>query len=156
MLVFLDESGDDGLQQKPGTSDYFLVGAVIFRDPQSAERCESAIREFRRSQLLPERFEFHFSKSSRKLRLGFLKHVASQDFTFCTYVVNKTPDLRSVCSTKHEFYGLMVTYAVERLAARVRDATLIVDKSGGQEFTVNSADSCDDGWRTLTPRTSAK
>ena len=39
MLVFVDESGDAGMKLGAGSSDYFVVTAVLFEDHDEAARC---------------------------------------------------------------------------------------------------------------------
>lgn len=61
MLVVLDESGDTGLGQSPGSSDYFGVCAVAFAELAHARLCDAWINALRRQIGKKSGFEFHFA-----------------------------------------------------------------------------------------------
>lgn len=61
MLVCIDESGCTGFKLEKGSSPYFVVAMVIFKDLKEAERCSRRIAELRRE--LKVRPEFKFNKS---------------------------------------------------------------------------------------------
>lgn len=76
MLVFVDESGNTGMKlDRPGTSPFFVVTAVVFEDRDEAALCDQAITRLRESLGWHTSTEFHFNKMSRDLRLRFLAHV---------------------------------------------------------------------------------
>jgi len=58
MLIFFDESGDSGMKQKPGSSLFFVVTAILFEEHEEAEKCEQAICSLRQRLHLHEQFEF--------------------------------------------------------------------------------------------------
>ncbi len=69
MLVFMDESGDDGIKLDAGSSKRFLFAAVAFRSREDADACRAAIAAFRMARGLAEDFEFrHASTPPRLLR----------------------------------------------------------------------------------------
>ena len=45
MLVFVDESGDPGMKLGAGSSDLFVLTAVLFQDRDEALRCDSVSRQ---------------------------------------------------------------------------------------------------------------
>jgi hypothetical protein len=58
VLVFIDESGDPGTKGKPGSSDYFVVTAVIFEDRDEAQLAICALTKFASSGLRRDRLSF--------------------------------------------------------------------------------------------------
>ena len=58
MLVFIDESGDPGMNKKIGSSEYFIVTAVAFEDHEEATRCDERIDTLRQELRAGE---FHFN-----------------------------------------------------------------------------------------------
>jgi len=42
MLVFIDEPGDPGLRPKPGSSQFFVVTAILFEGSEEAEQAGPA------------------------------------------------------------------------------------------------------------------
>lgn len=78
MLVLIDESGDAGFKITRGSTPFFVVVMVIFRDLAEAERTSNAIAEARdRLRVKPE---FKFNKCSNIVRDGFFSAV--RPFTF--------------------------------------------------------------------------
>ena len=63
MLVFVDESGDTGLNIGQGASKYFGIFMVIFEDNDEALSCDQRINLLRRELRLSENYEFHFHKN---------------------------------------------------------------------------------------------
>ena len=37
MVVFIDEAGDSGMKNKPGSSKYFVISLVVFPDKEEAK-----------------------------------------------------------------------------------------------------------------------
>lgn len=54
MLVFIDDSGDPGFKINRGSSRYFVIALVIFKDELEAEKTAVAIKELRRSFKFPD------------------------------------------------------------------------------------------------------
>jgi len=46
MLVFVDESGDCGIKGKAGSSQLFVIAAVIFEENLSAEACDKRVTNY--------------------------------------------------------------------------------------------------------------
>jgi hypothetical protein len=94
MLVFVDESGDAGMKLGAGSSNVFVVTAVIFEDHDEANACDLRIDLMREELRLSPHFEFHFNKCSRAFRNQFLEKVAPFNFFYLAVVVDK-PKLQS-------------------------------------------------------------
>jgi hypothetical protein len=82
MLIFIDESGDCGMELDRGASDRFTLSAVFFEIPGVAEACDQAIRELRRKKGWSDAFEFHFHAASDARRAAFLETVAAHEFLY--------------------------------------------------------------------------
>ncbi len=72
MLVFIDEAGDSGLKLQSGSSKYFTMGMVAFRENEEAIACDHRIRLLRKELRLDENFEFHFYETSSLIKRNFL------------------------------------------------------------------------------------
>jgi hypothetical protein len=83
-MIYLDESGDLGFG--PRASKYFILAAVIARDPAQVGRCIKRVRE----QKLPKRYkqipELKFHNSSQTIKDRVLDCIARTD-TDIAYVV---------------------------------------------------------------------
>jgi Protein of unknown function (DUF3800) len=136
MLVFVDESGDLGLKFDKGSSRFFTIALVVFRDAASAQACQRAIEDLRRELRLPERFEFHFHNDSRARRLAFLETVRRQGFSFYTFTLDKASEQFAALGLrqKESTYRWIVRMALESFEAALQDATVVIDGSSERLF----------------------
>lgn len=87
MLVLIDESGDSGFKLLRGSSRYFVIGMVVFRDFKEAEKTSEAIAKARLAMNIKP--EFRFSKSSNPVRDGFFEAVNPFSFGVRGMVIDK-------------------------------------------------------------------
>ncbi len=87
MLVLIDESGDPGFKLLKGSSRYFVIGMVIFKDFKEAEKASEVIAKTRLAMNIKP--EFRFSKSSNPVRDGFFEAVNPFSFGVRAMVVDK-------------------------------------------------------------------
>lgn len=138
MLVFIDESGDPGLKIEKGASRYFVVALVVFEDNDEAVACDQRISLLRRELKLPEDFEFHFKGNSHRIRLKFLEAVAPYNFFYFGIVLNKDPEKLwgEGFKIKESLYKYTCSLVFENAKPYLRDATVVIDKSGHKRFQV--------------------
>lgn len=135
MLVFVDESGDTGVQlDKRGTSQFFVVTAVTFEDHEEAEACDKAITQLRASLGWNENTEFHFTNLSREHRLQFLAHVAGFEFFYLSVVLNKAKLTGPGFQFKDSFNKYAVNLVFQNAKPRLANATVIIDGKGERKF----------------------
>ena len=134
MLVFVDESGDAGMKLMEGSSDFFIVTAVLFEDHDEAGRCDEGIKQVRVALGLGEHFEFHFAECKNAVRKRFLESVAPFGFFYLAVVVDKAK-LRNPAFQKKE---ALIKYAAglvfENAKPYLRNATVVIDASGSKDF----------------------
>ncbi len=133
-VVFVDESGDAGMKLDKGSSEFFVVTAVLFEDVAEAQRCDDSFAELRRQLGFPELKEFHFHGEREQTRRAFLTHVNQFDFSFVAVVLNK----RKLTSPGFQFKESAIKYTtrlvVENLKPNLVNAIVVVDGSGAKEF----------------------
>ncbi len=134
MLIFFDESGDSGMNNRPGSSRLFVVTAVLFKNPGVATACDSRIDELRDELRLGPRHEFHFNKLKPDLRDKFLKGVAGFDFLYSSFVLNKSKAWGGVFQSRDTFYSKTATYVLDNLGQHMENAQVVMDKSGNRNF----------------------
>ncbi|OHB17506.1 MAG: hypothetical protein A2734_01190 [Parcubacteria group bacterium RIFCSPHIGHO2_01_FULL_40_30] len=138
MLVFVDDSGDPGFKLEKGSSRYFIIALVIFKDELEAEKTAVAIKEFRRSLKFPDEMEFKFHKSSSKIKEQFLKIINKFDFSVRYLVVDKRI-IRSqeLKSNKNSFYSYAIKMVLQYSNDEILDAKIKIDGSGDRVFRRN-------------------
>ena len=134
MLVFIDESGDPGMNGRPGTSVRFTVTAVVFSDPNVGEACAASICDLRRRLGVDERFEFHFNKCSRSFREQFLSTVGAHKFYYHAFVLNKEKLYGEGFKYKSSFYKFAVSIVFDNLKEHLLGASVTFDQCGDREF----------------------
>lgn len=107
MLILIDESGDAGFKVAKGSSPYFVVAMVIFRDLQEAEKASAAIAHAR--ERLNIKTEFKFNKCHPQVRDSFFEAVHSFSFTVRALVVDKARIYsEGLRENKERFYNYFV------------------------------------------------
>jgi hypothetical protein len=132
MLVLIDESGDPGFKLSEGSSLYFVIGIVIFRDLKEAEKTSKAITNAR--QILRAYPEFRFSKTSNPVRDGFFEAVNPFDFGIRVMVVDKNIIHSNFLKSNTEcFYNYFVQEFLKRCHF-LDNASVKIDGSGDRKF----------------------
>ncbi len=136
MLVFIDESGDAGLKLDQGSSDYFVVSLVVFEDHEEAEACDKRINLLRREIGWDARSEFHFRRNSDRVREAFLAAVQPYSFFYYGIAINKDPArlYGEGFKNKESFYKYACRLVFENAKDKLDDATIVIDRSGSNEF----------------------
>jgi hypothetical protein len=135
MLVFIDDSGDPGFKLSKGSSEFFIISAVIFDDYLEAEKTALTIKELRRELFKRDDVEFKFHKSREETRIKFLESVKKCKFRIRCLVVNKSilysPLLRS---DRNSFYGYIIKTMLKYSNDTIMDAKIRIDGGGDRIF----------------------
>lgn len=134
MLVFVDESGDAGLKLGRGSSEFFVLTLLIFRENEAAAAADGSVDVIRNELKLSPRSEFKFNKLRDAGRRYFLQSVAAHDFVYFSVVVNKAKLTGPGFTFKEPFYKYVCSLAFNNCREHLKDATIIIDGSGSREF----------------------
>lgn len=136
MLAFIDETGDSGLKVEKGASAYFSVALILFEEHSEALRCDQRIELLKSEIGKGSNFEFHFSKNSHKIRTQFLQSIAPYNFFYIVFGINKcSPRLYGPgFQNKDSLYKWTCGTLFENAKPYLKDAIIVIDKSGGATF----------------------
>ncbi|QQR78902.1 MAG: DUF3800 domain-containing protein [Candidatus Moraniibacteriota bacterium] len=134
MLVFIDESGDTGLDIARGATRYFSMVLVAFEDREEAQLCDERIALLRHELGKPPGFEFHFHENSDRIREAFFKAVLPYGFFYYGIVINKGKLFGEGFHNKESFYKYACGLLFENAKDKLENATVIIDESGRQLF----------------------
>ena len=134
MLVFIDESGDPGMKGKRGSSEFFVIAAVIFEDNEEAAACDLRVDRLREELGLHRRHEFHFNSCSARFREQFLRAVSPFNFFYHALVLNKAELWGQGFQNKESFYKYTTSLVFENAKPLLRRAKVIIDRCGDHEF----------------------
>ena len=132
MLVFVDESGDCGMNRKVGSSALFVVTAVLFFENIDANICDEAIKKLKEECL--KKREFKFNKCSNDLRRKFFSHIDGKDFLYVAFVFNKAKMYGPGFKFKDPFYKYCCKLLFESAKSYLKEATITIDRSGDRTF----------------------
>lgn len=122
------------MNQREGTSEYFIVTAVIFEDNKEAEQCESRIREYRQKLGKNQQFEFHFNQCCDDYKRGFLRVANQSRFSYYALVLNKSKLWSEGFHNKDSLYKYATSLVFENARSFLTNATVIIDKCGDRQF----------------------
>jgi hypothetical protein len=134
MLVFIDESGDPGMKGKVGSSDYFVVTAVIFEDRDEAQACDLRINEIRADWFKARSFEFHFNSCSRDIRERFLMETGKFEYLYMSFIFNKGKLYGEGFQYKNSFYKYAVNLLFQNMKPYLKNAIVVFDRCGNRDF----------------------
>jgi hypothetical protein len=134
MLVFIDESGDSGIKGKAGSSEFFVMVAVIFEDNDEAEDCDRRIEGLKKECFSSPLAEFHFSKCNHDRRCKFFQTAAGCDFFYMAFVLNKAKLWGPGFAFKETFYKYTAKLLFENAKPYLSNATLVLDRTGNRDF----------------------
>lgn len=135
MLVFVDESGDPGIKGRAGTSEFFIVTAILFNENEAALSCDERIERIRVELKMHPKAEFHFNKCCEDHRVRFLQGVASMDFFYISFVLNKSKLYGPGFAYKESLYKYATRLLFENCKPYLNKATITIDRSGDREFS---------------------
>ena len=134
MLVFIDESGDAGLQIDSGSSPHFVVTLVVFNDKEEALRADKHIDEVKRINGFHKDSEFKFNKASPALKRQFLTELSQFDFRYFSIVIDKAELTGEGFKYTSPFYKYACKLVCWNAKDYLKDAIIVIDGSGSIEF----------------------
>ncbi|HZU34008.1 MAG TPA: DUF3800 domain-containing protein [Candidatus Angelobacter sp.] len=136
MIVFIDESGDAGMKDKSGSSDLFVMVAVVFYDHEEAAKCDTCIAQLRRTLTKNQsgNKEYKFNKCDRKEREAFFKGIAQFKFNYVAIVINKSALYGPGFQFKSPFYKFTAKLLFDNAKQYLSEAIVVLDGCGDREF----------------------
>ena len=138
ILVFIDDSGDPGFKIEKGSTKFFVISCVIFKDELEVEKTAVAIKQLKRDLKFPDTVEFKFNKSRKKVRIKFLQTVNKFDFKIRSLVIEKklikSAELKS---NKNSFYSYAIKLLLKHSGNSIFNAKVKIDGSGDRIFRRN-------------------
>jgi len=134
MLVFIDESGDAGMQNRPGSSEFFVMVAVLFEEREEATKCDQAIAGLRRTLTRSGNKEYKFNTCNREEREEFFRGVAKLNFRYVAIVINKQALYGPGFKFKDSFYKYTAKLLFDNARQYLTESTVILDGCGDREF----------------------
>jgi hypothetical protein len=134
MLIIVDEAGDAGLKLSKGSSKFFVVTPVMFKNESEADACDQRITQLRRELKLRSSFEFHFRDTPPSLKREFFKAVAPFNFFYISIIIDKSLIAHQALRPPENFYRYTVGLVFDQAKSYVENAVVVFDGSGSRPF----------------------
>jgi hypothetical protein len=136
MFIYIDESGDTGLKIKTGSSLFFVLAMIIFKNEEDKLLSIDLISKIKNKINKPQNFEFHFYKNNTKIRESFLSAIKHLNFNFYVFAINKSSPkvFNEVFNNKDSFYKTVCKLMFEQAMPQIKNAYVVADKTGSRDF----------------------
>lgn len=132
--IFIDESGDPGFKLEKGSSEYFVIACIIFKDKLEMERTAFLIKDLRRNLGFSDNVEFKFSQSKNEVKINFLTQINKTDWSVVALIINKRKIYsHKLKSDKNKFYNFLIKNLL-KYNEIISNAKINIDGSGDREF----------------------
>jgi hypothetical protein len=130
-MVYVDESGDEGFSFGRGSSEWFVLSAVITKKATDLETVKLVDR-IRKKLGKPEKKPLHFRDLKHEQRLPFLGEISTAQLRTVSILIHK-PSLKEPEKFHERFrlYYYTVRYLLERVSWYCRDHKLPKDSGDG-------------------------
>jgi len=133
MLIFIDESGDPGFKFSKGSSKFFVMALVAFKEVEQSLKVAKAIDEL--SGGLRSFTEFKFSKSRPEIRDKFFETISPFQFSIRAIAIRKENLYsRNLRTDKEKFYSFFVKSMLKFDNGMLQNAKVVIDGSGDRVF----------------------
>jgi Protein of unknown function (DUF3800) len=136
MLAFIDESGDPGLKIRRGSSRYFTMCMVYFKDEVEAVNCSNFIEQLKTDMGIKNRKrEFKFTSLKKEQRLHFLKEMLPFSFLYIGLIIDKEKFLKQdLVATEKTFYKYAASLLFELAKPVLYKALVEIDGEKSRSF----------------------
>jgi len=137
-VVYIDESGDEGFAFSRGSSDWFVIAAVVTKSNLDLQVVR--LVDYVRDRLnKPPKKPLHFRDLKHEQRLPYIDAISKADLKIITVLVHK-PSLieREVFSHNKRLYFYAVRYLLERVSWYCRDHYRPKDTDDGSALVIFS------------------
>jgi len=120
-VIYIDESGDEGFRFKDGSSEWFVLSAVITRKTEDLEVVKLVDR-VRATLRKDPQYELHFRDLRHEQRLAYINEISQAHLRVVSILMHK-PSIyeQEVFQQRYRLYFYAVRYLLERASWYCRD-----------------------------------
>ena len=134
-MVFIDDSGDPGF--KEGSSDNFVMAAVVFEDVETANILMQEIDTYRQSLGWRRDHEFKFAKSPKSVILTVLNRARKNNFKIYAIYIKKSY-FRNIMPAMVQFMDgeKLYAWAIRELLCEIplKQAKITIDGRANKQY----------------------
>jgi len=129
-VVHIDESGDEGFRFGQGSSEWFVLSAVIVRKVDDIGLVHM-LQHVRAILNRPAKKHLHFKDLRHEHRLPYLDEISRYNLQTVSILVHKPSLDRAIFSGGYILYFYAVRYLLERVSWLCRDGFRNIDQGDG-------------------------
>ena len=139
MILAIDDAGDPGLKLKEGSSKYFVIATILFKDDLDAEETALKIKRLRQKLGWQQKHEFKFRKTSPEVRKQFLSEVKSCKFEISLVILNKNnvADIKEFKNDASRLYNAVILKSLKVFNDKLKQTHILVDGESGSTYRRN-------------------
>lgn len=139
MIIAIDDAGDPGLKLGKGSSDYFIIAAVYFKDNLDAEETSLKIKRLRRNLRWKPQHEFKFRKTSPEIRIKFLKTIKECNFKISLVILDKHSviGIKEYYNDASKLYNATILKALKPFSSTLNSTHIYIDGENGNSYRRN-------------------
>lgn len=139
MIISVDDAGDPGLKLEEGSSRYFVIAAVLFKDDLDAEEAALKIKRLRQKLGWQQRHEFKFRKTSPEIRKQFLSVMKNCKFEVSLMILNKDSitDVKEFKNDASKLYNAVILKSLQAFDSELKQAHILIDGESGSTYRRN-------------------
>jgi len=119
--IYIDESGDEGFLFGKGSSNWFVLSAVVTNRDKDLQVIK-LVDEIRMELNKPQRTQLHFADLKHEQRLPYIKKISDSDLKVIAVLVHK-PSLKRAeeFNKRYSLYFYSAGLLIERIARLCRE-----------------------------------
>jgi hypothetical protein len=122
--VFIDESGDLGRHG----SKYFIIAALLTRNPIQIHRIIKRIRQRRLKKTIREKPEIKANNSNDRIKTLVLTKVSKADCSIIALVVRKDRIFDRLMGVQNRLYNYLCSILLENISSNGERVIVVIDK----------------------------
>ena len=128
-VVYIDEAGDEGFKLGEGSSEWFVLSAVVIRSDLELETVK-LVDDVRRLIKVADAHPLHFRNLKHERRLPFVERIAEAQLRTVTILAHKPSIRGSTLPVRPRLYFYCSRILFERLSWFCRDSVLAPGMAG--------------------------
>jgi hypothetical protein len=133
-IVFIDESGDPGIQKISETNRYFTMAMIVFHSDRDVSAADIMIGNLRKNIAYDK--EFHFCKTRDAIKDKFFALVKNMNFEISVLTVNKDSIHNEYMKNNPlSFYDYILKQLITNSHLKLQKPIVFVDGDKSKKYT---------------------
>lgn len=133
VLLYFDDAGDPGFKFKHGSSDFFVMSCVLFKNVIDAEEASEAISRLRHNLGWFDAHEFKFHKTNLQIRKSFFIAIQKYNFEISYILIDKTKITERALKNSTKLYNYAIVRAMSVPEWKFNNASIFIDGKSGRD-----------------------